>query len=159
MVGVVTQPFPVCDCQTDRSFLKTGSGRRRKYLFPTTSENPGCPLVLAPPSSASGAHCLPLVYRWLTTSCVLSTPAYDWRFSCGVTSISGRHVEPQKPGRCTGWPWLTTACPEGSPVPRRGRGTVGTAAENRPVTHRRAPCRCTDFAGSRSCRRAAKPDC
>ena len=90
MVGVVTQPFPVCDCQTDRSFLKTGSGRRRKYLFPTTSENPGCPLVLAPPSSASGAHCLPLVYRWLTTSCVLSTPAYDWRFSCGVTSISGR---------------------------------------------------------------------
>ena len=25
MVGVVTQPFPVCDCQTDRSFLKTGS--------------------------------------------------------------------------------------------------------------------------------------
>ena len=28
LVGVVTQPFPVCvlrDCQTDRSFLKTGS--------------------------------------------------------------------------------------------------------------------------------------
>ena len=25
LVGVVTQPFPVFDCQTDRSFLKTGS--------------------------------------------------------------------------------------------------------------------------------------